>query len=46
MSAKAWKKDVATFCPGVGKGRLWTKAEIDEQVAEQKQWEKALTRGR
>jgi Fe-S-cluster containining protein len=46
MTAKAWKKDVSNFCPGVGKGRVWTKAEIDAQVAEQKQWEQNLIRGR
>jgi Fe-S-cluster containining protein len=30
MSAKAWAKDVATFCPGVGKGRLVPAEEIRE----------------
>lgn len=28
MDAKSWAKDVATFCPGVGKGKLWTEQEI------------------
>ncbi len=32
MSAKAWAKEVAAFCPGVGKGRLWTPEEIKEQL--------------
>ncbi|MBC7467650.1 MAG: YkgJ family cysteine cluster protein [Bdellovibrio sp.] len=29
MNPKAWAKDVASFCPGVGKGKLWTAKEID-----------------
>lgn len=29
MNAKSWAKDVAAFCPGVGKGKLWTAKEID-----------------
>jgi len=28
MGAKAWKKDVVDFCPGVGKGRLHSAEEI------------------
>ena len=32
MNAKVWKKEVAQFCPGVGKGRLWKKEEIEEQL--------------
>lgn len=28
MDAKSWAKDVASFCPGVGKGKLWSAAEI------------------
>jgi len=35
MSAKAWKKDVLSFCPGVGKGRKILKAEIETNLAEQ-----------
>lgn len=46
MSAKAWKKDVAAFCPGVGKGRTWGKEEIDANVTEQRTWENAVARGR
>ena len=41
MDAKTWKKEVATFCPGVGKGKLWSKEEIqaalDEQAATEDQ---------
>jgi Fe-S-cluster containining protein len=36
MNARAWSKDVASFCPGVGKGRLWTRAEIEQQLSIQK----------
>ncbi len=32
MNAKAWKKEVASFCPGVGKGRLYSAREIEEQL--------------
>ena len=32
MSPKEWDREVASFCPGVGKGRLWTGAEIAEQL--------------
>lgn len=42
MSAKAWKKDVAAFCPGVGKGRLIPPAEIEKVLLEQIQSEKGF----
>lgn len=29
MNAKAWKAEVESFCPGVGKGKVWSKAEIE-----------------
>jgi len=32
MNAKSWKKEVAEFCPGVGKGPVWSKAEIQEVI--------------
>lgn len=28
MYAKTWAEEVKTFCPGVGKGKLYTAAEI------------------
>ncbi len=28
LNARAWSKVVASLCPGVGKGRLWSKEEI------------------
>lgn len=32
MQAKAWKEEVAAYCPGVGKGKVWSKEEIQEQL--------------
>lgn len=34
MTPKAWKGEVASFCPGVGKGKLWSKEEIETIAAE------------
>lgn len=34
MTPKAWKGEVASFCPGVGKGKLWSKEEIELIAAE------------
>jgi uncharacterized protein len=28
MNAKIWSEEVAKFCPGIGKGRLYSKSEI------------------
>jgi len=28
MNSRTWKKDITTFCPGIGKGRLHTSEEI------------------
>lgn len=42
MNAKAWTEEVASFCPGVGKGKLWTEAEIDVVVAAELASEKRL----
>lgn len=35
MSAKGWAKEVASYCPGVGKGRVWSKEEIEVQLKKQ-----------
>ena len=35
MSAKVWSKEVASFCPGVGKGKVWTAEEIKKALQEQ-----------
>jgi Fe-S-cluster containining protein len=32
MNAKSWKKDVADFCPGVGKGPVIPAKEIERQL--------------
>ncbi|MEZ4752508.1 MAG: YkgJ family cysteine cluster protein [Bdellovibrionota bacterium] len=32
MQPKAWRRDVAAFCPGVGKGRLISAREIQQQI--------------
>lgn len=39
MNARAWKKDVAEFCPGVNKGKVWSAQEIKIQLDLQKQSE-------
>lgn len=36
MSAKAWSKEVASFCPGVGKGPIIPAKEIAASLKEQK----------
>lgn len=35
LEPKRWNKEVASFCPGVGKGRVWTREEIEVQLKEQ-----------
>lgn len=35
MNARTWSKEVARFCPGVGRGRVWNKAEVEAQLREQ-----------
>lgn len=32
MSAKAWDEAVTKFCPGMGKGKIWSAAEIRKQL--------------
>jgi hypothetical protein len=33
LDPDTWQREVASFCPGVGKGRLWSRDEIDAQAA-------------
>jgi uncharacterized protein len=33
MQAKVWREEIASFCPGIGKGRLYTKEEIEALLA-------------
>lgn len=35
LNAKTWSGEVAAGCPGVGRGRVWTKQEIELQIKEQ-----------
>lgn len=34
MRAKTWREDVSVFCPGVGKGRLYSAEEISALLRE------------
>lgn len=33
MSPRGWDRNVADFCPGVGKGRVWSAVEIRTELA-------------
>lgn len=44
MNAKSWSKNVQSFCPGVDKGRLYSQAEIEEVLKEQKQSDRSAFR--
>lgn len=46
MNAKTWKKEVSSFCPGVGKGRLYSPDEIRKIVTDQAKSEDDLVNGR
>ena len=35
LKAKTWNKEVRSFCPGVGRGRLWSAEEIEAVLNEQ-----------
>ncbi|MGE3262368.1 MAG: YkgJ family cysteine cluster protein [Bacteriovoracia bacterium] len=39
MSAKAWDKEVTSFCPGVNKGKVWSAAEIKKNLNAQERSE-------
>lgn len=36
MNAKTWSREVASYCPGVGKGKLWSADEIQQALDEQR----------
>lgn len=36
MNRTVWEREVASYCPGVGKGRLYTAEEIEEIIARKK----------
>lgn len=42
MSAKAWNREVASFCPGVGKGKIHNPEEIKKTLREQQKSESQL----
>ncbi|MBL7544755.1 MAG: YkgJ family cysteine cluster protein [Bdellovibrionaceae bacterium] len=42
LNAKAWKKDVVSFCPGIGKGKLYSAAEIKSIAQQQHESEDEL----
>jgi len=33
LDEKVWREEIAPFCPGVGQGKLWSQADIEEAVA-------------
>ena len=35
MNARTWSKEVAGFCPGVNKGKVWSPKEVKEQLTAQ-----------
>lgn len=45
MNAKAWKSEVQSFCPGVGQGKVWSKAEIEAVMGADIENEKKLLSG-
>lgn len=45
MNAKAWKTEVESYCPGVGKGRLWTQTEIEKAMLMDQETEQKLING-
>ena len=42
MNPKSWAKDVVSFCPGVGKGRVWSGDEIEQLIRDQVAWDKGM----
>ncbi len=42
LNAKTWKKEVVSFCPGIGKGKLFKKDEINTIANEQLKSENTL----
>ncbi len=46
MNAKVWSREVQPFCPGVGKGRLYSAEEIEKNLNEQRRSESQLLKER
>jgi uncharacterized protein len=36
LNAKAWDKEIVAFCPGAGKGKIWSKEEVEKQLEDQR----------
>src|SRR5574337_76356 len=36
MSKRVWEREVASYCPGIGKGRLYSAREIEEIMAKKR----------
>ena len=34
MNIKKWNKEIIKFCPGIGKGNLYSKEKIDKNILE------------
>ena len=35
LNARTWNKEVASFCPGVNKGKVWSTKEVKKQLMDQ-----------
>lgn len=35
FNAKTWKKEIINLCPGIGKGKLYSKDEVEQIIKEQ-----------
>lgn len=46
MNPKTWKREVKSFCPGVGKGKIWTQEEIKKNIKLQSASEKHILKGK
>jgi len=45
LNARTWNREVARFCPGVGKGKVWSAEEIEAQLKTQVMSEAELADG-
>ena len=46
MNTKVWNKDISINCPGIGKGKLLNKKEIEKLLKEDFKNEKAILKSR
>ncbi len=40
--AKKWKREIASFCPGIGKGPVWSSEKIESALGEHRRFEREL----